>query len=254
MLFVRLFIETIVIARIRPMTHKIVSPRKSPLEEFSQEAFPREEPPAKQTMFYRYKRIIYPLLASFCVAFITHHFFIAFLSYILLGMFFDWSFFTRNGYKDSDQFSEDCFEEIGITGEQVDRRNEFMAMIRWGAFAASICTATTCWMFLTSFSSPLVFFITYIGTTLVSMIVAVNQGKIVSLYRFGRNNGTGYQFSYPGSVIFGPHYNAASDNPAINPFAIGQSHQSACHSSSSSLTDNFVFNPSTLQMDWDPLS
>lgn len=178
-----------------------------------------QELPKKQPKFYRHRRIVHPLLMSAAAFVLTAHPFIAFLAYVISGLIWDWFVFTHYKCKDSELLPEFCFEEIGITGKQLDELNDFMVNVRRGALAASVFTSATAFMFLTVISYEMMFILTYIAVTIASMIIATKSGKIISLYRFNNNRQEEYQFSYPWSVIFGPHYNAASDNKINNPFA-----------------------------------
>jgi hypothetical protein len=95
-----------------------------------------------------------------------------------------------------------------------------MVALRRGAFAASVSTVAACVLFDANLSCRVAFVLTYIGFTLAAVVIALSRGKIVSLLRFGDGEEEGHQFSsYPVGVIFGPYYDATSDDTINNPFA-----------------------------------
>jgi len=74
-----------------------------------------QELPRKQPKFYRHRRIVHPLLLSVVAFVLTAHPFVAFLTYVISGLIWDWVVFTHDECKDSELLTEFCFEEIGIT-------------------------------------------------------------------------------------------------------------------------------------------
>jgi hypothetical protein len=174
--------------------------------------------PQKRVKFYRHRRIVHPLLISLVAFAVEPNPFVMFMAYVVSGLLWDWVVFSYDGCKDSELLPEPAFEAIGITGQQLDDLNSFQVDVRRGAFAASVAASASTYMFLTiSWEVTLMF--AYVIVTISSMIIATKIGKIISLYRFSSNEGQEYQFSYPWSIIFGPHYNAGSTSTINNTFA-----------------------------------
>jgi hypothetical protein len=120
---------------------------------------------------------------SIGVLFVTAHPFIGFISYVLSGLYWDWLFFTHDGYKDSEQAPKAYFEANGIAPQQIDELNTYLVKVRWGTFAASTSITAFCLLFFPDYAYQAIFVLTYIGFTLTSMIVGFSNGRIIWPYR-----------------------------------------------------------------------
>lgn len=176
------------------------------------------EVPQKRVKFYRHQRIIRPLLVGIFVLFFTHGFLLAFFSYILFGIAWDWLIFDHDGLRDSQKLPESDFNEIGFTGQQVDELNSFNVTLRRVACSASISTTAAAALFWPTFYYGIVFVLTYIAVTLVSIIVATKKGKIIFPYRFV-DRGELVESAYPTSILWSSKYVAGSSSSINNPFA-----------------------------------
>lgn len=174
--------------------------------------------PQKRVKFYRHRRIVHPLLISLIAFVIEPNPFVMFMAYVVSGLLWDWVVFSYDGCKDSELLPESAFEEIGITGQQLDELNSFQVDVRRGAFAASVAASAATYMFL-SISWEVTMMFTYIIVTLASMIIATKTGRVICLYRFINSGNPETHYFYPGGIIFSSRYDAGSTSTINNPFA-----------------------------------
>lgn len=185
----------------------------------STETIQTQDSPQKRVKFYRHRRIVHPLLISLVAFVIEPNPFVMFLAYVISGLLWDWVVFSYDGCKDSELLPESAFEEIGITGQQLDELNSFQVDVRRGAFAASISASAATYMFL-PISWEMMCMFTYMFVTVGSMIIATKTGRVICLYRLVNNEEKKHQFPlHPGDILFSSYYNPNSTSSIDNPFA-----------------------------------
>ena len=175
--------------------------------------------PQKRVKFYRHRRIVHPLLISLVAFVIEPNPFVMFMAYVISGLLWDWVVFSYDGCKDSELLPESAFEEIGITGQQLDELNSFQVDVRRASFAASVAASAATYMSLTV-SWEMMCMFTYMFVTVGSMIIATKIGKVICLYRPGNNEEKKHQFPlHPGDILFSSRYDPCSSSSLNNPFA-----------------------------------
>jgi hypothetical protein len=167
--------------------------------------------------FYRNKRSFFSLIVGMGVTFITTNPFIGFVAYVLSVLFWDFVFFTQEGQKDSTRAPESYFTSMGITPQQMDQFNTYMAKVRRAAFAISILFCTASLLFFPKVDFQVVFVATYLGFNLGMMIFAYKQRKII--WPYGSDESAPRKPGYPPMLMVSKaHYDPSSDNPMVNPF------------------------------------
>lgn len=144
----------------------------------------------KPPFSYHYQRTFWPLLAGFTAFLLWHNELMpgdnaaipAFVSYVVVGLFYDWLVFNYLKYKDSSKFTDEQWALSNIKAHEVDKLNEFYVMVRRGAFAASVSATAGCALFFPHMSIMGSFFFAYTGVTIFLISIGILTKEIVFKY------------------------------------------------------------------------
>lgn len=133
----------------------------------------------REVFTYKQKRVWCPLIGSVGFLFLTAEPFVAFVTYVIFGLLYDFIVFKFEGCADSESIPDHQLAKEQITGKQYDRLNNFLVKVRQAAFALSLSTTAFSLLFFEAANYQFVFVATYISISVAAIFWGIKTNEIV---------------------------------------------------------------------------